>query len=460
MRLTKKRISYIVFEIILTFFMTLMLVVSLGNNQFKLAIDNIIGNKIAIIQNMEKIATDYNSGHTITTIFPKNIDLNKLRKRNDVSFVSKSIPVYLEIETAEHKATRDAGTIKILGVDQNYFYDLIVEKVNISEGRAFVDKEISKDLRASMISKQYASEHGLKIGDSYTIESVIHEVGDSHKHVDVQTFLTVVGIFEPNAFSIIREDSDESRFNKEMINTSIYVSNETAKEIRNSLIKEEVTYFPNNFKGIKNPYGEILTSKSDMISALEKEENYEISIIPTKEANVPKLERDISKLLKKYPYTSLINASNRYDKLSIISIFSIPLLLLSLMLFILFNAYLFLKAIGKKWRIKDFVLLSAIEFLILCVGTSIGIVMTTYFRESYLFILQRYSDLVPKDYEVASYNRLDKVILTNQNILELMNVSTKEFIALYVLIIICCFTLSIVISKVLLHRYKSYRRLS
>ncbi|MCB5955087.1 hypothetical protein [Enterococcus sp. CWB-B31] len=460
MDIKRRSLIYVSIEFIMIILIVFALCITFGNIKFYNAVDNIIGPKMSIIQNLDKMSLDYATGYTITTTLPTEKTIEDLKKRNDISFFSLSIPAYLEIESDDHNNLEYPDTIKMVGMDQRFSYDFVIEKVNIVKGRTLSEEELNKDLGASIVSMEYASKYGLKLGDLYKIDSVIHEIDSPNRHSEVTIQLEIVGIFEPNKFSAISENSEESKFNKEMINSSIYVSNETCKNIRTSLLTEEVNAFPDNYKGIIDPYGVEIKGKSDIINILEKEKNYEINIIPSKDINVSRLEKEISKILSTYPYVTLIKASDRYKKLKILGDFAIPVFIISLLLFIIFNIYILLKVLNGELILKRISIVFMLESLLLYVGGNLGILAAKNFRGFYLFILKTFSNVSPKDYEIPSYNRLDKVILTNENIVELMGLSTKEFLSLYGVTIVLCFVAIVIIAKLLAHNHNSYRRLS
>lgn len=456
----KKKIKYIIIECFLVVFLVFTLCINIGNYKFNLFINNVIGSKFGIIQNLEKINKEYSSGNIIFNLFPDEEFLNNLKEREDILFVGKNIPTYLEIESNDKKAPLHSEVLKLVGTDQRYSYDFLIEKINLVEGTFFSDDELKEDSTASIISRKYADTHQLKIGDTYIIKSVIHDLNSqNHEHIEIKTTLKVTGIFEPNNFSEINEDSEESKFNKEMINTTIYVSNETSKKIISNQISEEINAFPQNKKDIRDPYGNTLTSKEDIINYLNKEKYYEISIIPKAESNISKIEKEIAKLLRQYPHLSLINTSYRYKKMFILGDYAIPLLILSVMLLIFFNVIFYFNISENSTNLKESKNKFLLKIVNLYVGANIGILLVKYYRPLYLNFKINYSNDMPKDYELYSYNILDKVILTDRNISEIMAITNKELLIVYCMVMILILLISLSIFYFINYKRNGYRRL-
>ncbi|WP_301390021.1 hypothetical protein, partial [Enterococcus entomosocium] len=106
-----------------------------------------------------------------------------------------------------------------------------------------------------------------------------------------------------------------------------------------------------------------------------------------------------------------------------------------------------------------------LKILIIWVGINILSIPLSYFLlkkiiGGYLYVLNRFSNLVPIEHEIPQYYRLDKVILDNETIQNLMKLSFSETAFFGVLGMILCAFITLLISYVLQRRDANYRRLS
>lgn len=430
----------------------------LGNINFNKIVDNIIGNKFSVIQDVVKISSDYESGRAITKTFPEETFFADMRTNPSIDYISKSIPLYVETEDTEHAGDSEdshGDLYKLIGVDQRFFYDLVIEKVMIIEGRTFLEDDLNTN--SAIISKEYALLNNVKIGDEIHLDALIHRNTGDHDHVGSQLPLKVIGIFTPNNFNSFDTTSDEFKFNNAILNTNFYVPNSLIQTYREQLLNVEVNYYPENYEGYLDPYRQKIDNKEELLKNLLMEEIFEISIIPNENISISKFRNDLTKNIKDYPYMKVIDGNSRYKNLNIFGNFSVPLFIASFISLVIYNT-LYLKRISRIVRGKMKIFLSWI--VINLISITISYFFVNKIVGAYLYIINRYSNLVPSEYEITQYYRLDKVILDNETIQKLMRLSFSETIFLGILGVIFCAISTLLIYYVLQRRNANYRRLS
>lgn len=458
MFIKNKLFVYGFIEIVLCCLFFLFGLVVLGNYNFNKVVDNTIGNKFSIIEDIVKMGSDYESGRTIIRTFPGDTFFEKMENDPNVDYISKSIPLYVETENKEHEAESEDShgeLYKILGSDQRFFYDLLIEKVIIVDGRTFLENDL--ETNSAIVSEEFAFQNNTKVGDEIYLDALIHRNNGEHDHVDIPLPLKVIGIFAPNEFNWLDTTSDEFKFNNSILNTNIYVPNSLVQEFREKLLKVEIDNYPENFEDYLNPYNQKISNKEELLQNLLMEDYFEVSIIPNEDVSLSKFRNNLTRNIKDYPYMKVIDGNSRYKNLNVFGNFSIPLFIVSFIALIIFNTI----SLQKIIRIPT----GKLKILIIWVGINILSIPLSYFLlkkivGGYLYVLNRFSNLVPIEHEIPQYYRLDKVILDNETIQNLMKLSFSETAFFGVLGMILCAFITLLISYVLQRRDANYRRLS
>lgn len=454
----KKIFVHCFIEIILCCLFFSFGLIILGNINFNKIVDNVIGNKFSIIQDVIKISSDYESGRAITKTFPEEIFFADMRNDPSIDYISKSMPLYVETEDTEHPGDSEdshGDLYKLIGVDQRFFYDLVIEKVIIIEGRTFFEDDLNTN--STIISKEYALLNNVKIGDEIHLDALIHRNKGEHEHVSSQLPLKVIGIFTPNHFNSFDTTSDEFKFNNTILNTNFYVPNSLVQTYREQLLKVELNYYPENYEGYLDPYRQKIDNKEELLKNLLMEEIFEISIIPNENISLSKFRNDLTKNIKNYPYMKVIDGNSRYKNLNILGNFAVPLFIASFISLVIFNT-LYLKRISHTVKGKIKKILS--WFVINLISITISYFLVNKIVGAYLYVINRYSNLVPSEYEITQYYRLDKVILDNETIQKLMRLSFSETIFVGIIGTIFCGVSTLLIYYAWQRRNSNYRRLS
>lgn len=454
----KKIVVHCFIETILCCLFFLFGLIVLGNYNFNTVVDSVIGNKFSIIQDIVRISSDYESGITLTKTFPEEAFFTEIKNDPKIDYISKGIPLYVETEDTEHTVDSEnlhGDLYKLIGVDQRFFYDLVIEKVTITEGRTFLKDDLNTN--SAIISKEYALLNNIKVGDKIYLEALIHSNKGEHDHVTSQLPLKVIGIFTPNKFNSLDTTSDEFKFNSAILNTNFYVPNSLVQDYRKKLLTVEVNNYPENYEGYLDPYKQKINNKEKLIENLLMEDFFEISIIPNENISLSKFRNDLTKNIKKYPYMKVIDGNSRYKKLNIFGNFSIPLFILSFVTLVIFNT-ISLQRIRRTTTGKLKIFVS--WFTINLISIPISYFLVNKIIGGYLYLINRFSNLVPAEYEITQYYRLDKVILDNETIHKLMMLSFSETICAGVLGIMFCTLITLIINYVLQRRDANYRRLS
>lgn len=446
---------YCFIETILCFLFFSFGIIVLGNYNFNIVIDNVIGNKFSIIQDIVKISSDYESGITITKTFPEEAFFSEIKNDPNIDYISKSIPLYIETEDTKDTVDSHGDLYKLIGVDQRFFYDLVIEKVIITEGRTFLDDDLNTN--SAIISKKYAILNNIKVGDKIDLEALIHSNKGEHDHVTSQLPLKIIGIFTPNKFNSLDTTSDEFKFNSAILNTNFYVSNSLVRDYREKLLNIEVNNYPENYEEYLDPYKQKIDNKEELIRNLLMEEFFEISIIPNENISIYKFRNNLTKNIKSYPYMKIIDGNSRYKKLNIFGNFSIPLFIVSFVILDIFNIVALQKIRSIKiGKLKVFVA----WFTINLISITLSYFLANKIRVGYLYVINRFSNLVPAEYEITQYYRLDKVILDNETIQKLMMLSFSETICAGILGITFGALITFIINCFLQRRDANYRRLT
>lgn len=466
----KKLKSIKLLELLILSALFFSLSILLGNLRLKSYLDTIIGNHIGITQNIKAMALDINDGKVITRIYPDRETLENIANLYEVDYMSVSTPAYIDQNNLSESNL--LKHIKFIGTDQLFPYDLFIEKILLTEGRVFNQKEINSKTHVALISDSFAKENNLKVGDTYNIEASIndynyeyeenhsheHELEEEHAHDHelehdiISIPIEVIGIFKANTTSAISQDAEESIFYTNLLSTNIYITNSFAKEINSKLLAKQIEAYPTNFENITDLYGELIKDKDKLIQHLESFQAYEIKIVPKNNRVTTQLKDKLTSSLKLFPYVKIVYNLERYEAYQILPQFIISIVIISFFSLIIYYLYSFSNIENTKLSIKQHILSMILAYIL-------GLLLSIGCNNVFINFISQFSSKYPIQDDIPTYNSLDKFKLTSTNILELRSTPVAYEFLIYLSLIILALGLAYVIYVLKKYRFRNYVRL-